>query len=226
MEIKVSLAESFVNANREQFDAFEELLLFYNKKFNLTAITEHEEVFYKHFVDSVAGADLFPEHARVAEVGSGAGFPSIPLMIVRRDLQFLLIESTGKKCEFLRTAVRELDLAACVLQMRAEEAARGMFREDRDVCCARAVARLNTLSEYCLPLVKQGGKMIAYKGAREELKEAENAIRLLGGGEAKTYHYELPKGYGARSLVEIKKIRRTPLQYPRGNGKEVTSPIV
>ena len=210
MEIKVSLAESFVNANREQFDAFEELLLFYNRKFNLTAITEHEEVFYKHFVDSVAGADLFPEHARVAEVGSGAGFPSIPLMIVRRDLQFLLIESTGKKCEFLRT----------------EEAARGMFREDRDVCCARAVARLNTLSEYCLPLVKQGGKMIAYKGAREELKEAENAIRLLGGGEAKTYHYELPKGYGARSLVEIKKIRRTPLQYPRGNGKEVTSPIV
>lgn len=221
--------EQFIDKTcAEKFKLFAELLSEYNKKYNLTSITEEKEVRYKHFIDSLAGESLFFSGARVLEVGSGAGFPSIPLKIVREDLNFTLVESTGKKCEFLKTAVRELGLRGVeVVNARAEELAREeVFREQFDVCCARAVARLNTLCEYCIPFVKVGGSMIAYKGdAEEELKEAKNAFFILGGGRAQAYSYELPENFGKRTLVLLSKEKTTPQKYPRGNGKERRDPL-
>lgn len=218
-----SLAES----NRQVFETFYSLLTEYNAKYNLTSILEERDVYYKHFLDSIAGEDLFPENARVAEIGSGAGFPSVPLMIVRGDLKFTLIESTGKKCEFLKTVVNELHLNANVLCERAEVTAKkAEYREQFDVCCARAVARLNTLSEYCLPFVKPGGSFIAYKGnAEEEIKESGRAIALLGGKIRGKICYDLPEGYGERTLVVVGKTSSTPEKYPRGQGKERSKPL-
>ncbi len=207
---------------------FERLLLEYNKMFNLTSITEEKEIFYKHFLDSILGESLFPTGASVAEVGSGAGFPSIPLKILRNDLSFVLFESTKKKCDFLNLVVKELDLKnVTVVNMRAEDASKKEeYREKFDIGAARAVARLNTLSEYVLPFVKVGGKMIAYKGkAEEEVKEAKGAIRILGGREEGVFSYSLPEGYGERSLVVVKKEKPTPAKYPRGRGKERSSPL-
>lgn len=207
------------------FEAFFALLSEYNAKFNLTAVRERGEVWEKHFLDSLAGEYLFPQGARVAEVGSGAGFPSVPLMIVRDDLTFTLIESTGKKCNFLRTAVRELGLSATVECARAETLARdARFREKFDVCCARAVARLDTLAEYCLPFVGKGGRFVAYKGKDPETQTARGAIGILGGREAEAVHYLLPSA-GERTLVLVEKERHTPPQYPRGQGKERSSPL-
>ena len=213
---------------RDKFIQFRNLLITYNQRYNLTAITEEKEVTYKHFLDSIAGESLFFKGENVAEIGSGAGFPSIPLKIFRNDLRFTLFESTGKKCEFLKTAVKELGLTNVeVLNEGAEELAKEeRFREKFDVCCARAVARLNTLSEYCMPFVRTGGRMIAYKGDAEvEFKEAESAFRILGGNKGSCVSYELPKNYGARTLVEVLKIKQTPEKYPRGNGKERRAPL-
>lgn len=214
---------------KDGFDCFYRLLTEYNQKFNLTSITGEKDVYYKHFLDSVAGEKLFDKNGRVAEIGSGAGFPSIPLKIVREDLTFTLIESTGKKCEFLNAAVEKLGLKGVeILNARAEDVAKdAKYRESYDVCCARAVARMNTLAEYCMPFVKKGGKFIAYKGeAEEEVREAKRALRILGGGNTEIYRYELPQGYGARSLVTVYKAERTPDAYPRGNGKERSRPLV
>ena len=149
---------------------------------NLTAITGREEFFIKHVWDSLAGEKYFPCGASVAEVGSGGGFPSLPLKICRPDLEFTLFESVGKKCAFLKYAAGELALSGVeVVNARAEDAGKGIYREKFGACCARAVARLNTLLEYCAPLVKVGGIFIAYKGeAGDEIKEAANAAKILG----------------------------------------------
>ncbi len=213
----------------EKFTIFQNMLLEYNRRYNLTAITDGNEILYKHFLDSVMGEGLFPEESSVAEVGSGAGFPSVPLKIIREDLSFTLIESTRKKCDFLSAVVDKLDLKGVkILNVRAEDAGRGEeTREKFDVCCARAVARLNTLAEYCMPLVKKGGKFIAYKGrAEEEVSEAVKAIRILGGGATKCYTYELKEGMGERCIVTVEKSSLSPIKYPRGNGKERSAPIV
>lgn len=218
--------ELVYESKRDVFGRFFALLSEYNTRFNLTAITKEDEVFEKHFLDSVAGESLFAQGAHVVEIGSGAGFPSLPLKIVRDDLNFTLVESTGKKCEFLKTAVRELQLDGVeVVNARAEELAHSpAFREKADACCARAVARLNTLSEYCLPFVKCGGVFIAYKAeADDELKEARSAVRKLGGEEGGVCRYALP--HGTRSLIVIKKRSSTPSAYPRGQGKERKNPL-
>ena len=217
------------NEFSEPFERFRKLLLEYNSRFNLTSLTEEKEILYKHFLDSVSGESFFPAGAEVADVGAGAGFPSLPLKIVRTDLKFSLFESTGKKCEFLKKAAAELALSGVSVQnMRAEDAGRDpAFREKFDVCCARAVARLNTLAEYCLPLVKKGGRFIAYKGqAEEELKEAENAVKLLGGEVEDVLTFSLPENMGERAIIVIKKVSATPKQYPRGQGKERSKPIL
>lgn len=219
---------NLINGEKKSlFDQFFSLLTEYNARFNLTAITDREDVFEKHFLDSVTGEKLFPENASVLEVGSGAGFPSLPLKILRDDLNFTLVESTGKKCEFLKTAVRELGLSnVAVCNERAETLARDpKYRENFDVCCARAVARLNTLSEYCLPFVKLGGTFLAYKAdADEELKEASSAVRKLGGRTKNVFRYALPN-HGGRTLICIQKIAHTPERYPRGQGKERKDPL-
>lgn len=212
----------------ESFRIFRELLLSYNQKFNLTTLTDEREITVKHFLDSVSGESLFPKSALAAEVGSGAGFPSIPLKLIRRDLSFTLFEATGKKCDFLRIVSQRLDLSLDVRHLRAEEAGRAEeFREKFDVCCARAVARLNTLAEYCLPLVKVGGRFLAYKGpCEEEVKEAEKAIALLGGKVESVLSFSLPDGFGERSIVVLKKVKPTPAKYPRGRGKERSEPLL
>lgn len=227
-QIRITGYFDLINENcKDKFMRFRELLISYNQRYNLTAITEEKEITYKHFLDSLAGESLFSKGANVAEIGSGAGFPSIPLKIYREDLQFTLFESTGKKCEFLKTVIKELGLEGVAVEnMRAEDGAKGKYREQFDVSCARAVARMNTLTEYCLPFVRVGGKMIAYKGNEEEVEEARNAVRILGGAIEECYFYELPENYGSRVLAVVNKIKETPAKYPRGNGKERRKPIL
>ena len=211
----------------EKFENFKNLLLEYNNKFNLTAITDEKDVYIKHFLDSVTGESFFTENATVVEIGSGGGFPSVPLKIIRSDLKFTLIESTNKKCGYLQTVVDKLNLKDVkVVNARAEDAARQViYREKFDFAEARAVARLNTLCEYCMPFVKVGGKFIAYKGDNdEEIEEAANAIKTLGGVLESVEKYQLPNGE-KRALVIIKKVAHTPAKYPRGQGKERKSPI-
>lgn len=231
MEMQKILKENealIIGEKREKFEKFRALLEEYNQKYNLTSITEEKEVFYKHFLDSSAGSFLFKEKATVAEVGSGAGFPSIVLKILREDLRFTLFESVGKKCDFLRVVVDNLGFSGMnIVNIRAEDAGREeKYREKFDYCVARAVARMNTLSEYCLPLVKTGGEFIAYKsGDTEEIEEAVSAYKALGAKKKKILSYELPEGYGARTLAVIEKTAKTSLKYPRGNGKERKNPL-
>ncbi|MDE7453323.1 MAG: 16S rRNA (guanine(527)-N(7))-methyltransferase RsmG, partial [Clostridia bacterium] len=182
----------------------------------------------KHFLDSVAGEGLFPQNSKVVEIGSGGGFPSIPLKIIRDDLDFTLIESTGKKCAYLNEVVDKLNLNCVqVLNIRAEDGARDKnLREKFDIACARAVARLNTLCEYCLPYVKVGGSFIAYKGEVEtETEEAANAIKVLGGKIDKIISFDLPEDGGRRNIIKITKIKPTPQNYPRGQGRERKNPL-
>lgn len=213
---------------RETLEVFRQMLLEYNERYNLTAITEEKDVYYKHFLDSAMGADFFKEGAKVAEIGSGAGFPSIVLKIIRDDLSFDLFESVGKKCEFLRAVVDKLQLKGMnIYNFRAEDCARDMrFRERYDHVTARAVARMNTLSEYCLPFLKVGGTFIAYKsGDTEEINEAKTAYKVLGGKLIGIQEYALPEGYGERSLAIVEKVVKTPAKYPRGQGKERKNPL-
>jgi 16S rRNA (guanine527-N7)-methyltransferase len=213
---------------KEKLDAFRALLLEYNQRYNLTTILEEKDVYYKHFLDSAAGMDLFEKNAAVAEIGSGAGFPSLVLKILREDLSFDLFESVGKKCEFLRVVAEKLNLSNVrVHNLRAEDAAKNPdFRERFDIVTARAVARMNTLSEYCLPFVKVGGKFVAYKsGDKTEIEEAKTAYAVLGGKLTDVYEYALPEEYGDRVLAVVKKVKSTPNKYPRGQGKERKNPL-
>lgn len=212
--------------NLENFCDF---LLKYNENVNLTAIREKEEAESKHLLDSVMGQKFFPEKANVIEIGSGGGFPSVPLMAVRPDLKFTQVESVEKKCVFLREVNHRFGFSATVLCMRAEEAGKNpLYREKFDVVTARAVANLRTLSEYCLPLIKVGGLFVAYKGTKEkteeEISESANALKILGGAVKETFCYSLPGGE-THTVVVIKKEKSTPPKYPRGQGKERSKPL-
>lgn len=213
---------------KEEFEKFRSLLLEYNEKYNLTSITEEKDIYYKHFLDSVIGERFFKEGARVCEIGSGAGFPSIPLKILRPDLKLDLFESVGKKCAFLQAVVDNFQFKDVhIYNIRAEEAAKSVdFREKYDHATARAVARMNTLSEYCLPFVKVGGSFIAYKsGDTTEIDEAKSAYKILGARLKGIETYALPENYGERSIAVIEKIKTTPMKYPRGQGKERKQPL-
>lgn len=209
----------------EKFEKYYQLLIEYNQKFNITAITEREEVIEKHFIDSLLNVDNV-DGKTLIDIGSGGGFPAIPIRIFKDDLKLVMVDSTGKKCEFLRAVVDNLNLTnVSVICGRAEDLAKdNNYREKFDMCSARAVARLNTLCEYCLPFVKKGGKFIAYKGnAQEEIVEAQNAIKILGGKLEKVDNYLLNDA--TRQIITIRKINNTPLIYPRGNGKERKKPL-
>lgn len=209
----------------EKFEKYYSLLIEYNNKFNITAITNREEVIYKHFVDSALGVDKLIG-GNLFDVGSGGGFPAIPLKIMNDELCVYLLEATGKKCEFLRAVIKELDLKnVTVINDRAETLAKNPdFREKFDICTARAVARLNTLCEYCMPFVKKGGIFLSYKGdGKEEVNEAVNAVKILGGEIKEVYEYSLLDA--KRTLITIKKTASTPVKYPRGNGKERKNPL-
>lgn len=213
---------------KDKFDAYRALILEYNERYNLTTILEEKDMFYKHFLDSVVGEKYFPKGGRVIEIGSGAGFPSMPLKLIRDDLSFTLVESVGKKCEFLHAIVDKLGLNGVnIYSKRAEDLAREeIHREKYDVATARAVARMNTLSEYCLPFVRVGGAFVAYKsGDTTEIDEAKSAYKVLGAKLKSVEKYELPEGYGERVLAVVEKVASTPKKYPRGQGKERKSPL-
>ncbi len=226
--IEEILQKEVLGEKKELLEKFRLMLLEYNQKYNLTAILEEKDIYYKHFLDSAAGVDLFKQNARVAEIGSGAGFPSMVLKLLRPDLSFDLFESVGKKCEFLRAVVDNFGLQGVhIYNVRAEDAAKDIrFREKYDYATARAVARMNTLTEYCLPFVKVGGAFIAYKsGDKTEIDEAKNAYKTLGGKLQTAIEYSLPEGYGDRVLAVVEKIKPTPAKYPRGQGKERKNPL-
>lgn len=198
-----------------------------NAHMNLTAVTSDEEAVWRHFMDSLAPvrAGLLPAGARVLDLGSGAGFPGMPLCIARPDLDMTLLDSLKKRVDFLSEAARRTGAGAHAIHARAEEAARGGMRERYDVVTARAVARLNVLAELALPFVRVGGTLIAYKGpaAGEELAEAAEALRRLGGGDARV----LPAGVPGRDsqLVVVRKLRPTPRAFPRKPGEAARKPL-
>lgn len=210
---------------KQKFKEYADILLFYNEKFNITAITDLKQIYIKHFIDSLQGKDIL-KCGQLLDVGSGGGFPAVPLKIVNDDLSVTMLEATGKKCLFLKEVVKNLELKNVeIINSRAEEYAfNPKFREKFDFCSARAVARLNILCEYCLPFVKNGGKFVAYKGdSGEELKEAENSVKTLGGKINKVENFLLQEE--KRSLVIIDKIKNTDVKYPRANGKIRKSPL-
>ncbi len=213
------------------FEQYASILLRENAKYNLTAITAPEEIRQKHFEDSLAllGDELsIAQGASLLDVGSGAGFPGVPLKIARPDLQVTLLEATAKKAQFLALLARELELTVRVLNERAEQAAHERaYREAFDVVTARAVAALPVLCELCLPFVKIGGVFAAYKGTAEkaerELRGAENAIEALG-AQLERVHSE-DTVYGGRTRIILRKKAPTPPVYPRNYGLIKKKPL-
>ena len=216
----------------ENFGIYYRLLIEWNAKMNLTAITEPREVAVKHIVDSLTALRGIEERdsLRLIDVGTGAGFPGIPLKIVRPDLKLTLLDSLKKRVHFLEAVVEALGLegAEC-LHGRAEEAARqSALRERFDIAASRAVARLPVLAEYLLPFVHIGGTAIALKGlhSEEEAKEAERAVKILGGRAIESIPVALPGLSDKRAVLVIKKERPTPKAYPRKAGKPAKEPLL
>lgn len=192
-----------------------EFLVEYNEKVNLTAITDFEEVVVKHFIDSILPFSKLniDKGASFIDVGTGAGFPSIPLLIYRPDLEGTLLEALNKRCVFLEAACELVGVKAKVVHGRAEDYAKDN-REQFDIATARAVAAMPVLCEYCLPYVKAGGRFVALKSVNENCDESENAIKILGGKTDQILDYEITNG-DSRRLFIIKKISQTPTKYPR-----------
>ncbi len=199
----------------EKFVKLYEFLVEYNKNVNLTAITDFEGVVVKHFIDSVLPFSMIDieENSSFIDVGTGAGFPSIPLMIVRPDLKCTMLEALNKRCVFLEKACELVGIKATVVHGRAEDYAKEK-REYFDFATARAVAAMPVLSEYCMPYVKVGGRFIALKSVNEETDQSENAVKTLGGKVAEVKDYTITNGDNRRLFI-INKISHTPTKYPR-----------
>ena len=212
-----------------KFDTLAELLIEQNKTMNLTAITEPDEVVIKHFADSISllSAVSPEENAKILDLGTGAGFPGIPILITRPDIRLTMVDSTAKKLRDVADTVEKLGLDAEVLHARAEEAGKKPeYREQYDIVCSRAVAALNVLSEYCLPFVKVGGVFVAMKSAKaeEEIAAAKKAIGILGGKIVDKKTFTLSDG-GERTLIVIKKISQTSAKYPRVSAQISKKPL-
>lgn len=217
---------------QEQFEQYYDLLVEWNSFMNLTGITDYEEVLVKHFLDSLA---LFHEHPykeklSLMDMGSGAGFPGLPLKIVYPDLNVTLMDSLNKRIKFLNEVISKLGLENIVaIHARAEELARKPeYREQYDLVVSRAVARTASLAEFCLPYVKIGGYFIPYKSGtiEEELKEAEYSFNVLGGKFEEVKTFEVPNSDMHRTLLVIKKVKNTPKAYPRAGGKPLKMPLI
>lgn len=218
----------------EQFLLYYEMLVEKNKVMNLTAITEFDEVLKKHFIDSlslVKACNLSEKKSEVSlmDIGTGAGFPGIPLKIAFPHLKITLMDSLHKRVEFLKEVIVNLGLSEIdALHGRAEDYAKpDQLREKFDLCISRAVAHLSVLSEYCLPYVKVGGNFVSYKSAEveEEVQQAKKAIHVLGGKVVNVQKFTLPGTEVSRSLVQIEKQKKTPKGYPRKSGTPSKSPI-
>ncbi len=226
--------QTFIDTLKEsgkQFVTYFEMLVEWNEKINLTAVTEKEEVYLKHFFDSVTPSFYidFNEIETICDVGAGAGFPSIPLKIVYPHLQITIVDSLNKRIKFLNELAASLDLDKVnFVHDRAETFGKSQqYRESFDLVTARAVARLSVLSELCLPLVKKGGQFVALKGSQgnEELEDAQFAISVLG-GEVKTVNeFTLPLEESMRQIITIDKLRQTPKKYPRKPGTPNKEPL-
>ena len=235
-QFKSDINKLNIHLSEEQIDQFlkyYELLIEWNEKMNLTAITQYDEVMKKHFVDSLslikAYEDIDQKEMKVIDIGTGAGFPGLALKIAFPNLHMTLLDSLNKRISFLNTVIDELHLKNVnAIHGRAEDFAKQAdYREVYDLSVSRAVANLATLSEYCLPFVKIGGLFISYKSEKisEELQYSKKAISVLGGEISKQVEFELPDSDIYRNLFVIKKLKSTPKKYPRKAGLPAKEPI-
>lgn len=232
MDFKQKLEEYNIEINDEQiekFDLYMKLLLEWNEKINLTAITEKDDIILKHFVDSLTILKYVDKRDKIIDIGTGAGFPGIPIKIMNEKANITLLDSLNKRINFLNIVINELKLDNIVaIHGRAEELARNKaHREKYDVAVSRAVANLSTLTEYMLPFVKVGGKCICMKGAnvKEEIDKAKNAIKKLGGQIEIVDNFYLSENDNERNIVIIKKIKETEHKYPRKAGIPSKEPL-
>lgn len=218
----------YTSEQLDKLNTFYKSVIETNKQYNLTAITDERDFAIKHILDSVLPYKLLPQGASVIDVGAGAGFPSIPLKIMREDISLTMLDSLNKRVVFLDNMIHTLNLKnAVAVHARAEDYAK-KFREKFDVAVARAVANMTTLSEYCLPFVKVGGVFIALKasGAQDELKEAGYAIDVLGGELKECQAINVEEIDAVRENILIKKIKATPAKYPRGKNLPRLKPLL
>ena len=224
-EIGILLDEKQIN----QFYIYMKLLLEWNEKMNLTAITKPEEIILKHFVDSMTISKRIKKDAKVIDVGTGAGFPGIPLKIIREDIEVTLLDSLNKRINFLEEVIQQLGLTKIrAIHSRVEELGKNKkYRENFDCSVSRAVANLSTLSEYLIPLVMINGCCISMTGpsVEEEIQQSQNAISILGGKIEEVEKFQLPKSDIDRNVVVIRKIKPTPPKYPRKPGMPAKEPI-
>ena len=224
-EIGILLKEEQV----EKFYIYMQLLIEWNEKVNLTAIVEPEEIILKHFIDSMTIAKNINENAKIIDVGTGAGFPGIPLKIIREDIEVCLLDSLNKRINFLNEVILELKLEKIeAVHGRAEELGRNKkYREKFDYATSRAVANLSTLSEYLIPFVKQNGYCISMKGSNveEEIGQGKKAISVLGGEIKEIEKFQLPQSDINRCIIIINKVKSTPAKYPRKPGTPAKEPI-
>lgn len=232
-QLKTNLQNINVNiedSQAEKFYKYMQLLLDWNEKMNLTAITEPQDIIIKHFVDSLTIEKYISKDAKIIDIGTGAGFPGVPLSIARSDIQVTLMDSLNKRITFLDEVVKENNLKNVdTVHSRAEELARNKdFREQFDVVTSRAVASLNVLLEYMLPFTKVGGYCICMKGSdiEEELNNSKRALELLNGKIEKIETLELPGTDYGRNIIIIKKINNISNKYPRKPGTPAKEPIV
>lgn len=213
----------------EQFYRYMNLLIEWNEKMNLTAITEPKEIILKHFIDSITILKYIDDNSKLVDVGTGAGFPGVPLSIMNPTLKITLVDSLNKRLIFLEEVVKELNLKNIeIVHARAEEFGQNKnYREKFDVATSRAVANLATLSEYLVPLVKIDGKIISMKAsnAKEEINDAKKAIEVLGGKIEKIEEFDLPESDIGRTIIIIDKNKCTPAKYPRKAGTPAKEPI-
>lgn len=217
---------SLTEKQNEMFDKYYQMLIETNKKFNLTAITEKKDVEIKHFLDSVLPVSCFSENSLIVDVGSGAGFPAIPLKIMREDLKITMIDSLNKRVNFLNEVISSLNFSnTYAVHSRAEDFAKEN-REKFDYAIARAVAPLNTLLEYLLPLVKVGGSCIIYKSVKleEEINNSSQALSILGGEIKGVLQFQLEDT--ERKILIVEKKQKTPFKYPRSKNLPKTQPII